>query len=156
MPATHCLTMAQEQRRRRFRADSPFLLSDEQIDRIKPHFPAIRGTPRVDDQRVVSGMIYVLANRLPWSAIPRTYGRHTTVYRRFVRWKRLGVLDRILSILLMDGTPDPVIGGAARNMDDRIPMDGRRRRMARNPAGGGEPLATAARADRDRTPDSPA
>jgi len=35
------------------------LLSDHQFHRIRPYFPLSQGVPRVDDLRVVSGIIYV-------------------------------------------------------------------------------------------------
>jgi transposase len=38
-----------------------FLLSKAQMARILPHFPLAHGVPRVDDRRVVSGIIYVKA-----------------------------------------------------------------------------------------------
>ena len=41
-----------------------FLLSDQQMARIKPYFPRPHGKPRVDDQRVISGIIYVIRNGL--------------------------------------------------------------------------------------------
>ena len=41
-----------------------FLLSKAQMARISPHFPLAHGVPRVDDRRVVSGIIYVIRNGL--------------------------------------------------------------------------------------------
>ena len=41
-----------------------FMLSKKQFDRIKPCFPLSHGIPRVDDHRVISGIIYVLRNGL--------------------------------------------------------------------------------------------
>ncbi len=37
-----------------------FLLSPAQMARIEPFFPLSHGVPRVDDRRVISGIIYVL------------------------------------------------------------------------------------------------
>ena len=37
-----------------------FYLSESQLERIKPFFPRSHGAPRVDDRRVVSGIIYVI------------------------------------------------------------------------------------------------
>ena len=39
-----------------------FLLSARQMARISPHFPLAHGVPRVDDRRVVSGIVYVIRN----------------------------------------------------------------------------------------------
>jgi len=39
--------------------------------RIKPHFPLSHGVPRVDDQRVISGITFVIRNGLRWCACAR-------------------------------------------------------------------------------------
>ncbi|ABB73728.1 transposase, IS5 family [Nitrosospira multiformis ATCC 25196] len=72
-----------------------FYLSETQFNRIKPYFPLSHGVPRVDDLRVISGIIYVIRNGLQWKDAPREYGPHKTLYNRFVRWSRLGVFNRI-------------------------------------------------------------
>jgi transposase len=72
-----------------------FLLSERQMARISPHFPLSHGVPRVDDRRVVSGIVYVI--RLQWKDAPKGYGPHKTLYNRFIRWCRLGVFDRIFA-----------------------------------------------------------
>ena len=48
-----------------------FLLSKAQMARISPHFPLSHGVPRVDDRRVVSGIIYVIRNGLQWRDAPK-------------------------------------------------------------------------------------
>lgn len=83
------------------------LLSRAQMRRIEPFFPRSRGLPRVDDRRVVSGIIYVIRNGLMWKDAPRRYGPPKTLYNRFVRWSRLGVFERIFAALAADaGPPD--------------------------------------------------
>ena len=41
-----------------------FYLSESQLERIKAFFPRSHGAPRVDDRRVVSGIIYVIKHGL--------------------------------------------------------------------------------------------
>ncbi len=62
--------------------------------------------PRVDDRRVVSGVVDVIRNGLQWKDAPEDYGSHKTLYNRFIRWSRLGVFDRIFAALAGDG-PKP-------------------------------------------------
>ena len=76
-----------------------FYLSHEQIARIKCYFPRSHGIPRVDDRRVVSGIIYVIKHGLQWKDAPREYGPYKTLYNRFIRWSRLGVFNRIFAEL---------------------------------------------------------
>jgi hypothetical protein len=53
-----------------------FLLSDRQMARISPYFPLVHDVPRVDDCRVVSGIVYVICNGLQWKDAPKEYGLH--------------------------------------------------------------------------------
>jgi len=85
-----------------------FWLSDKQLRRISPYFPLAHGVARVDDRRVISGIVFVLRNGLRWRDAPREYGSHKTLYNRFVRWSKLGVFDRIFTNLANE-TPSPNI-----------------------------------------------
>jgi len=87
-----------------------FLLTPVQMAKIEPFFPLSHGVPRVDDRRVISGIIYVLKHGLQWKDAPRGYGPHKTLYNRFRRWAELGVFDRIFSSLAAnDGPPDTMM-----------------------------------------------
>jgi putative transposase len=79
------------------------LLSDAQMRRIEPYFPLSHGIPRVDDRRILSGILFVIRNGVRWRDAPTGYGPHKTIYNRFVRWSRLGVFDRIFCELAKDG-----------------------------------------------------
>src|SRR3982751_5495731 len=68
----------------------PFQLTPSQLERITPYFPLSHGVPRVDDLRVISGIIYAIRNGLPWKDAPCEYGPPKTLYNRFVRWSRMG------------------------------------------------------------------
>ena len=75
-----------------------FWLTRAQLKRIERHFPLPHGVPRVDDLRVISGIIHVIRNGLRWRDAPKDYGPHKTLYNRFIRWSRMGVTAvRILS-----------------------------------------------------------
>jgi putative transposase len=80
-----------------------FWLSAAQMRRIEPCFPLSHGVPRVDDRRVISGIIFVIRNGLRWRDAPKDYGPHKTIYNRFVRWSRLGVFNRIFAELAAKG-----------------------------------------------------
>jgi transposase len=80
-----------------------WLLSEAQMRRIEPYFPLSHGIPRVDDRRIVSGIIFVIRNGLRWRDAPTGYGPHKTIYNRFIRWSRLGVFNRIFAELAAKG-----------------------------------------------------
>ncbi len=78
-------------------------LSDAQMQEIAPYFPLSHGVPRVDDRRIVSGIIFVIRNGLRWRDAPKDYGPHKTIYNRFIRWSRMGVFDKIFAALAAKG-----------------------------------------------------
>ncbi|MFZ1009350.1 MAG: IS5 family transposase, partial [Candidatus Sulfotelmatobacter sp.] len=55
----------------------------------------VRGKSRVDDRRVISGIIHVIESGCRWCDCPPEYGPPTTIYNRFVRWAERGVWERL-------------------------------------------------------------
>ncbi|MFD2428121.1 IS5 family transposase [Sphingobium scionense] len=85
-------------------------LSEAQMRRIEPYFPLSHGVPRVDDRRIISGIIFVIRNGLRWRDAPADYGPPKTIYNRFIRWSRLGVFNRIFAALsAQGGKPDQLM-----------------------------------------------
>jgi len=76
-----------------------FYLTTEQLERIRPYFPLSHGVARVDDRKVISGIIYVIRNGLMWKDAPDDYGPYKTLYNRFIRWSNLVVFSKIFSEL---------------------------------------------------------
>lgn len=79
--------------------DDLFWLTDAQMERLTPFFPKSRGRIRVDDRRVLSGIIFVNRNGLRWRDAPAAYGPSKTLYNRWVRWSRMGIFARMLVVL---------------------------------------------------------
>jgi len=82
-----------------------FWLSQEQLSKIEPFFPLPHGVPRVDDRKVISGIVFVIKNGLRWRDAPPEYGPHKTLYNRFIRWSKLGVFDNIFNSLACKEPP---------------------------------------------------
>ena len=59
----------------------------------------VRGVKRVDDRKVLNGIYWRLRTGSPWVDIPERSGPSTTCYNRFVRWRKLGVWDRIFEAI---------------------------------------------------------
>jgi transposase len=75
-------------------------LTDHEWAAIKPMLPnKPRGVPRVNDRRVLNGILWVLRSGAPWRDLPQEFGPYTTCYNRFVRWRRAGVWCRIMEAL---------------------------------------------------------
>lgn len=63
-----------------------FWLSEAQFARLRPLLPtATRGIARVDDRRVISGVVQVLQSGCRWRDAPPVCGPSKTLYNRFVR-----------------------------------------------------------------------
>ena len=83
-----------------------FWLSEEQFSRIERHLPTdTRGKPRVDDRRVISGIVHVLKSGGRWADAPAMYGPRKTLYNRFVRWAQKGVWIDVFHALANAGGP---------------------------------------------------
>ncbi len=84
-----------------------FWLSDEQWARLQPLLPnKPRGVPRVDDRRVISGIVHVLQCGCRWKDAPRDrYGPPKTLYNRHVRWGAKGVWRKVFETLAAAGGP---------------------------------------------------
>jgi transposase len=87
-----------------------FWLSETQFDRIRPHLPdKTRGVARVDDRRVISGIIHDLQSGCGWRDASGSYGPHKTLYNRFVRWAEKGVWDKLFHHLAAAGGPPAAV-----------------------------------------------
>jgi len=77
-----------------------YWLDDVAWIRIEPYLPrGRRGARRVDDRRVISGIIHMLRTGALWRDCPPAYGPYTTIYNRFNRWSRQGVWHEVFRTL---------------------------------------------------------
>ena len=85
-----------------------YWLSDDAWAAIEPHLPrGMPGKPRVDDRRVISGILHVLKSGCRWRDAPDDNGPRTTLYNRYNRWARRGVWRRLFErAASAGGVPD--------------------------------------------------
>ncbi len=83
-----------------------FWLDQEHVNRIQHLFPKPRVVARVDDRKVLSGIIHVIRNGLRWRDAPPEYGPSKTLYNRFRRWSENGIFERIFSELAIPDEKD--------------------------------------------------
>ena len=87
-----------------------FWLNDRQWSAIEPLLPRNQpGARRVDDRRVISGIVHVLKVGCRWEDCPALYGPSTTVYNRFNRWSRRGLWQRLFAALVTTDAADTQI-----------------------------------------------
>ncbi len=83
-----------------------FWPTEAQMSRLRPYFPKNHGRPRVDDLRVLSGIIFINRNGLRWCDAPNEHGPAKTLYNRWRRGSGNGVFARIMVGLAAEST-DP-------------------------------------------------
>lgn len=77
-----------------------YWLDDVAWGKIEPHLPrGRRGARRVDDRRVISGIIHMLRTGARWRDCPAAYGPYTTIYNRYHRWSQQGVWFAVFQAL---------------------------------------------------------
>jgi len=115
-----------------------FWFSDVQWARIAPLLPTnTRGKERVDDRRVLSGIVHALKCGGRWADCADVYGPKKTLYNRFVRWAERGIWKDIFSAL-----------AGAEDAPDRLFIDSsciKVHRCAGGGKGGPWPMVSAAR-----------
>ena len=85
-------------------------LTDEQWQVVRPHLPDPEkvgptekgGRPWRDPRDVLNGVLWILRTGAPWADLPRRYPPYQTCHRRFQKWEREGVFDRVLAALAKD------------------------------------------------------
>ena len=67
------------------------------------------GVKRVDDRRVINGILYALRTGIPWRDMSEQYGPWSTIYNRFNRWSKAGIWDKIFDAIVGSHNVDTVM-----------------------------------------------
>lgn len=57
---------------------------------------SLRGRKRLDDRRVLNGIVWTFWTGTAWRDVPGRYGPRATLHTRFRRWAADGTFDRML------------------------------------------------------------
>lgn len=80
------------------------VLTDQEWNAIRVFLPAERngkrGRPWKDHRLVISGILWVIRVGCAWRDLPGHFGKWQTVYKRFNRWRREGLWDRVWEKIL--------------------------------------------------------
>lgn len=82
---------------------SRYELSDAQWERIAPLLPGKVGDPGrtgADNRLFVNGVLWVLRSGAHWRDLPERYGKWKSLHKRFTRWARAGVWERVFASLI--------------------------------------------------------
>jgi transposase len=80
-------------------------LSQVQWERVAHLLPGKAGDPgrtAADNRLFVNGVLWVLRSGAHWCDLPERYGRWKTLHKRFSRWSKAGVWDRVFADLIKD------------------------------------------------------
>ena len=85
---------------------SRYELTDAQWERIAGILPGKLGDPgrsAVDNRQFVNGVLWILRSGARWYDLPERYGKNwKSVHKRFTRWAKTGVWERIFKSLIKD------------------------------------------------------
>ena len=118
-------------------------ITESQFEKIKHVLPRPRGNVKHDPLTQLNGMLHVLENGCKWRALPERYGPWNTVYRRWERWSKKGVMAAIFKELRTLG----VVGGQG----DTVSLDSTLVKV--HPDGAGALKKTVRRASASRAAD---
>jgi transposase len=123
-----------------------FWLSDTQWAALAPLLPTNQpGARRVDDRRVISGIVHVLKTGCRWRDCPSSYGPPTTVYNRYRRWAGRGLWRRLFQALVQVSPGDIHLIDSTYAKAHRSAVGGKggpTRRRSVAPAAGARPSST--------------
>ena len=102
-----------------------------------------KGRPRVDDRRVINGMLYKARTGVAWRDLPQRYGPWKTVYNRFWGGSRNGTLAVLVARVR-------VVADAVAELDREVSVDSTIVRVHQHGAGARVVLAGGERVLRRR------
>jgi len=74
-------------------------INQTQYERIAGHFPLQRGNVKTENRDFVNAILYISENGCKWRALPSEFGKWQTIYKKFSRWAKNGVMQRIFAAL---------------------------------------------------------
>ena len=74
-------------------------INDAQYERIAGYFPVQRGNVKTDNRDFVNAILYIAENGCKWRALPAEFGKWQTIYKKFSRWAKSGVMQRLFAAL---------------------------------------------------------
>lgn len=77
-------------------------LTQEQWEAIRDVLPGKQGDPGrsgEDNRLFVDAVLYVLKTGVPWDDLPERFGKPNSIWKRFDRWSKNGVWQRVFHAL---------------------------------------------------------
>ena len=79
----------------------------EQFEKMKHILPAQRGNVTVENITFINALLYICENGCKWRRLPKEYGNWHVIYKRFNRWVKAGIINRLFQELHVQGIAEP-------------------------------------------------
>ena len=66
-----------------------------QYERLKHILPVQRGNVAVENMTLINALLYMCENGCKWRRLPKEYGNWHVIYKRFNRWAKAGIIDKL-------------------------------------------------------------
>ena len=83
------------------------VLTDSQWERMQAHCPGKLSDLRrsaADNRQFVEAVLWIVRTGSPWRDLPAHFGKWNTAFKRFRRWVKADVFQRLFDVL--SGEPD--------------------------------------------------
>ena len=74
-------------------------ITKAQYERIAGHFPVQRGNVRTNNYDFINAILYMTESGCKWRELPKEFGNWDTIYKKFNRWAKSGVIQRVFAAL---------------------------------------------------------
>ena len=74
----------------------------EPLEEMLPGRPGSVGVTARDNRLFVDGVLWVLRSGAEWKDLPEEYGKWKSVHKRYTRWARSGIWEKVFQVLLDD------------------------------------------------------
>ncbi len=84
-------------------------IDNNQYDKIKHLLPVQRGNVSIDNVTFINALLYICENGCKWRRLPKEYGKWHVIYKRFQRWVKAGIIEKLFRELHVQGAMDLTI-----------------------------------------------
>jgi len=78
-------------------------IDNGQYERLKHILPVQRGNVTVENMTLINALLYMCENGCKWRRLPKEYGNWHVIYKRFNRWVKAGIIERLFRELHVQG-----------------------------------------------------
>ena len=74
----------------------------KRLERLLPGKASDPGRTAADNRLFINGVLWVLRSGAHWHDLPERYGKWKSLHKRFSRWAKAGVWERVFAALIDD------------------------------------------------------